>query len=444
MQTERPRLRAPDRRAAAAALAAAATAAVAAAVAGCAAPTTHGPVAPDGIEMTPVALVGGVVQTPTPTPGPSPTPRVNPTSVTPPPEPLNAAHNVGVSVYADGVGGVRMLALSPSGTDLFGTVPERNQIIVMPDRDRDGVADGVTVFDQGGLLNKPNGLAFHDGHLYVANTDGVVRYRYTDGDLAALEAPEFLVDLPGEGLNWDRSLLFGPDGEMYVAIGSSCDVCVETDIRRAAILRFEPEAGGTSLFAKGLRHPVGMAFEPLTGTLWATDAGRDGLGQDKPVEEINQIVPGADYGWPYCYGDQAHDNELRVGDDYCQGTFPPVIKLAPHSSPSGILFYASDSLTAFPAEYQGGMFVAQHGAIRKYLPTGYSIVFLPFEEGRPTGEVRSVVDGWLRPDTRRWGSPVDLVQTPDGALLVSDDGGGRVYRVYYYGPRPTATPITIP
>jgi glucose/arabinose dehydrogenase len=412
--------------------------------AACTAPTPHGPVAPDLIEMTPVALVGGVLATATPTPGPSPTPRVVATRVTPPPEPLNTVHDVGVGVFADDVGPVRMLALSPGGLDVFASVPDRNRVLVLPDRDRDGVADGVYVFEEGGMLNRPHGLAFANGHLYVANTDGIVRYPYTEGDLMARGEPELVVELPGEGLHWDRSLLFGSEGEMYVAVGSSCDVCIESDIRRAGILRFEPDAGGTTLYAKGLRHTVGLAFEPTSRTLWATDAGRDGLGQDKPPDELNQIVPGADYGWPHCYGDQKIDRQLRADKAYCKGTYPPVVQLAPHAAPHGLAFYESDTYGGFPAEYQGGLFVVQHGTVRQYLPTGYSLIFMPFADGRPTGEVWPVVDGWLRPDTRRWGSPVDVIVASDGALLVSDDGGGRVYRVFYHGPPPTATPITIP
>jgi len=408
--------------------------------AGCATATPRWPVVPDAIEHTPASLVAGVAATATGTPGPSPTPEVIATRVVPPPEPLNTAQHVGVGLYADEVGPVRMMALAPNGLDVFVSVPSLDRILVLPDRDRDGVADATFVYAQGDAdgLNYPHGLAFDDGYLYVANTDGVVRFRYDVDDIKARGRAEFLVELPGGGIHNDRSLLFGPEGEMLVTVGSSCNVCLEDDFRRASILRFEPDGRATRL-AHGLRHSVGLAIEPTTGSLWATDVGRDGLGQHEPPDELNLIVAGADYGWPYCYGDNVFDAELGGSRDACEGTFPPVVKLSAHAAPHGIAFYEGD---AFPQRYHGGLFLAQHGLVGQYLPTGHSLVFLPFENGMPTGELWPVVDGWLRPDTRRWGSPVDVLEMPDGALLVTDDGGGRVYRVFYDGPPPTATPFT--
>jgi glucose/arabinose dehydrogenase len=420
-------------RAAAAVLAAAVPMLVAT---GCASPTPVPPVAPGRELGTPVGLAGGVLPTATMTPGPSPTVVAESTIVTPAPEPLRLPDRFGVGVFAEGLTGARMMAVAPNG-DVFVTIPPRDQIVVLPDRTGDGVADGIHLFATGPGLNKPNGLAFWGGGLYVANTDGIVRFPYAPGDLVATGPATQVVTLPGEGLNGLHSLLVGPDGLLYVGIGSSCDVCAEADERRASILRIAPDASEVVLFARGLRHPAGLATSPDTGAIWVTDSGREGLGQALPPEELNRLSAGASYGWPYCFGDRVPDPTVGGGANLCDETIGPAVSFSAHSAPQGIAFYTARQ---FPARYQRGLFVAQQGTYDQYLPTGSSVVFVPFANGEPTGLVEGFLEGWLMPDTRRWGRPVDVVVAPDGALLVSDEGGGRIYRVYYYGPQPTATP----
>jgi glucose/arabinose dehydrogenase len=307
----------------------------------------------------------------------------------------------------------------------------------MPDRDGDGVADEVAVFAEGGFLNRPHGLAFRSGWLYVANTDGLVRFAYERDRLEASEAEPLGIALPGAGQHWTRSLAFDRDGRMYVSVGSSCDVCAEGDARRAAILRLGAAGEEAAIHARGLRNAVGLAFHPVTGELWVTENGRDGLGDDLPPDEINRIVAGGNYGWPNCYGDGILDPILGAQAADCAGSIGPAVSLPAHSAPLGLAFYTG---TMFPEEYWGDLFVAYHGSIHRSLPTGYKVVRVPFANGQPAGGAEDFVWGWLRRDTRRWGRPVDLIVAPDGALLVSDDAGGRVYRVYYARPKPTPTP----
>jgi glucose/arabinose dehydrogenase len=245
------------------------------------------------------------------------------------------------------------------------------------------------------------------------------------------------VVLPGEGQHALHSLVIDPDGTIYVGVGSSCNVCSEEDCRRASVLRFAADGSEAVHFASGLRNPSGIALDPTSGAVWVTDAGREGLGQFLPPEELNQLGAGLDFGWPYCFGNRVPDPTVGGGDEICALTEGPRIELIAHSNPSGLAFYSGDS---FPEMYDGGVFVALHGSLDEYLPTGVSVVFLPFESGQPTGEVVGFVEGWLMPDTRRWGIPADVAMAPDGTLFISDEGAGRIYRVYYGGSRATATP----
>jgi glucose/arabinose dehydrogenase len=343
----------------------------------------------------------------------------------------------GVGVFAEDTGPVRFMAYSPTG-DLFVTVPAHDRVLVLPDEDHDGVSDKILIFAEGAGLNYPHGLAFRPGWLYVANTDSVIRYPYERGDIRARTEPELVVPLPGGPKHRTRTILFGPDRRMYVSIGSSCNVCAEEDERRATVMRFEVDGGGAALFARGLRNAVGLAVNPTTGELWATENGRDGMGDDLPPDELNRLVAGANYGWPYCFGNQVVDPDMGREELLCQGTVAPAVEFQAHSAPLGLAFYTGDQ---FPEEYHGDLFVAYHGSWDRSIPTGYNVVRVPFEDGYPSAPTQGFVHGWLRRDTRRWGRPVDIVVSPDGSLMVSDDAGERVYRVFYAPPRVPPTRI---
>jgi glucose/arabinose dehydrogenase len=327
-----------------------------------------------------------------------------------------------IETFASGLGAPRMMAVSPSG-DLFASVPSRGQIVTLPDRDRDGRADRVVVYAGG--LDRPHGVAFFRGFLYAAETGAVVRFPYRPGDLAG-GRPEVVVrDLPSGGGHWTRTIAFGPDGKMYVSVGSSCNVCEERDPRRAAILQFDPDGTGGRIFARGIRNAVGITVHPQTGELWATNNGRDWLGDDFPPDTVLVVKERAHYGWPYCNGRQVPDPEFGR-PDFCKSTALPAVEIQAHSAPLGLSFYTGG---VFPAEYRENLFVALHGSWNRTVPTGYKVIRIPMQGGGP-GPPQDFAAGWLQGD-RAWGRPVDVITGKDGALYVSDDRAGAIYRISY-------------
>lgn len=339
-----------------------------------------------------------------------------------PPHPIQLPPGFHLAVYADGLPGVRFMALSPKG-DLTVSRPSRGQVLVFPDRNRDGRPDRMSVFATD--LARPHGVAWRDGALYVAETGAVQRLVDDDGDLVADRKQLVTDDLPAGGMHWTRTLGFGPDGAMYVSAGSDCNACVEDDARRAAIMRFKPDGTGREIYARGLRNAVGFAWHPATRELWATDNGRDWLGNSQPPEELNRIRYGGHYGWPQCYGDRQPDPGLG-SEAFCADTLPPAVTFPAHWAPLGIAFYTGKQ---FPAEYRHDAFVAFHGSWNRLPPAGYKVVRVRFWNGQPAG-YEDFATGWLR-GAQSWGRPVDLLTAPDGALFLTDDAGGRIYRITY-------------
>jgi glucose/arabinose dehydrogenase len=227
---------------------------------------------------------------------------------------------------------------------------------------------------------------------------------------------------------------FGPDGKLYVAVGSSCNFCLESDDRRAAITVYDADGSNRTLFARGLRNAVGLAWHPLTGELWATDNGGDGLGDNDPPEEVNIVAAGTDYGWPDCVAQQRGvrwGNQARP--DRCGATHAPEVEMQAHSAPLGISFYTGDQ---FPLSFRNDALVAFHGSWNRSTPTGYKVVRIRTADGRATGVVEDFLWGFLNPETRtESGRPVQAITGPDGSVYVSDDETGNIYRVEYKGPR---------
>lgn len=312
-----------------------------------------------------------------------------------------------------------MLAISPSGK-IYLSLTQAGKVVVLPDENHDGVADQVVTFAQG--LDLPHGLAFYAGYLYVAETGRVIRYRL-QGDMPAGPAEVVIPNLPRGAGHFTRTLGFGPDGKLYVSIGSSCNVCLETDPRRAAIVRYNPDGTGEEIYARGLRNAVSFVWRPGTQELWATDMGRDWLGDDFPPDELDLVRQGADYGWPYCNGDRVPDPDFG-SPQRCAATIPPMLGFQAHSAPIGLRFCDACSM---PAPYRGQLFVAFHGSWNRSIPTGYKVVVVPFSDGKPTGYY-DFVTGWLT-GSQAWGRPVDIIFGPDGAMYISDDRAGAVYRI---------------
>ena len=330
-----------------------------------------------------------------------------------------------IEVFARDVGGARGLAVDPNGVVVV-SIPSTGRVVALPDRVGSGQAtQAVTILKD---LHLPHGLAFARGYLYVAETGRIVRYRYHAPTLAALDPTVVVQGLPSGAHHWTRSIAFGPDGKLYVAIGSSCDVCEERDPRRAAIVRYDADGSGEQIFATGLRNPVGLGFHPTTAALWTTVNERDWAGGGAPPDYVTEIRQGAAYGWPRCFAERrAFFRDPTIADSRdCDGMTLPTLELPPHAAPLGLVFYTAEQ---FPSEYRNNLFVALHGSRAGLPASGYKIARVRFRAGR-AGAVEDFSSGW-RQDDRVMGRPVDLVVGRDGSLYVSDDHADRIHRVTY-------------
>ncbi|OLC11303.1 MAG: hypothetical protein AUH41_00875 [Gemmatimonadetes bacterium 13_1_40CM_66_11] len=322
-----------------------------------------------------------------------------------------------VSVFAANLPGVRYLTLGP-GNAVYASEPGEGAVVKLTDSNHHGAADSPVVVASG--VRGAFGIAFRGDTMFVAGEGELVRF-----DPGA-RAPVTLMRLPSGGHS-TRTILFGPDGKLYVAVGSSCNLCEERDSMRAAVTQFNPDGSGGHIFARGLRNTVGMAFNPTTGELWGGNNDRDNLGDDLPPEHINIIKDGRNYGWPECYLPGKPNPEYGSAD--CSRVEPPTITIQAHSAPLGFVFYAG---TQFPREYRGDAFVTLHGSWNRSVPTGAKVVRVQVDSGgRRAVGVEDFIVGWQRPDGTRWGRPVGLLVMPDGSLLVSDDYGGKIWRVSY-------------
>ncbi|OPY25211.1 MAG: Glucose / Sorbosone dehydrogenase [Methanomethylovorans sp. PtaU1.Bin073] len=338
-----------------------------------------------------------------------------------------------IEVFADGLGdsllsypglapGPRMMLIK-NGT-LMVSIPNKGLVAVLPDKDGDHKADSVSVFIDG--LNQPHGLDYYSGWFYIAEENRLIRVKDTNNDFVAeKETIEVLMDNIPTGGHSTRTVKVY-NGSLYMSMGSSCNVCYEKDARRAAIMRCDLDGTNFTVFASGMRNAVGMAFHPLTGQLYATENGRDWLGDDLPPDEINLVEEGEDYGWPICYGKNIHDTDFDNNTyilDPCEDCIPSLVDLQAHSAPLGLNFYYDNS---FPEEYQGNLFVCFHGSWNRREPTGYKVVRVNMTDLN----INDFATGWLQ-NNSILGRPVDVVVSDDGSLFVSDDNQGRIYRIYY-------------
>ena len=348
---------------------------------------------------------------------------------------LNVPQGFQISVYASGLQSPRLMAYSPDG-DLYATVTSAGRVVRLADKNNDGVADDAQTFAEG--LNGPHGIAFRDGWVYIGNYDQVIRLKDTNGDGRADQKEIVVADLPKGGGHATRTIGFGPDGKLYVAAGSSCNVCEETDPRRAAISVYDADGKNGRVYASGLRNAVGFVWQPGTSQMYGVVNNRDNLGDDTPPEIAAQVTDGANFGWPYCYGDRIWDKDFgKKSADYCASVTLPAIKMQAHSAPLGLRFYDG---TQFPAALQGALFMGFHGSWNRSTPTGYKVVYAGFD---PTTKkpltrdgTKDFVTGWLPAATgsdSAWGRPVDVIVAKDGSLLISDDRAGAIYRVAYTG-----------
>ena len=330
-----------------------------------------------------------------------------------------------IQTFASGLGSPRLMVLDPQGTILV-SIPSQGRVVALPDSAGRGKADAnVTVVDG---LDQPHGLAFKNGDLYIAETGRVLRLRYDPQTRRATQAIVIVPRLPTGGGHWTRTLAFGPDGRLYVSVGSSCNVCREQDPRRAAIVSYNADGSDERLFATGMRNAVGLTIHPTTGALWATVNERDWRGDDVPPDYVTEVKDGASHGWPDCMtvnGKALPDQSFARGAR-CEGVTPPTLEVQAHSAPIGLAFYTGRQ---FPAEYQGDLFVAFRGSWNRSIPTGYKVVRVRFQHGKPA-RLEDFATGWLR-DQRVVGRPVDVIVGRDGALYLSDQGAAQIYRISY-------------
>ena len=395
-----------------------------------------------------------------------------------------------VTSYAE-IRSPRMMVYAPNG-DLFVSSPGTNTITVLRDANSDGVFEAQNVFAQGapppprgsgpppqggaragvpgrgaggpppgfgrgrgappvlgadapacapppefavrgpGTLQAPFGIAFHDGYLYVGNTASLVRYKYANGDLQAQGEPEKLLDLPAGGHS-TRNVLFNRAGtKMYIAVGSQSNNDAGEDCRRAAILEFNPDGSGYRVYASGIRNPVGLALQPGTDTIWTAMNERDNLGDDLVPDYATSVRDGGFYGWPYSYiGSNYDPRYIGSFPDLVKRAIVPDVLLPAHAAALGITFYTG---TQFPQRYRNGGFVALHGSWNRSVASGYKVVFFPMANGRP-GPIEDFLTGFLASDglgdtpIEQWGRPVGVTVARDGALLVSDDSGNRIWKI---------------
>ncbi len=366
-----------------------------------------------------------------------------------------------IETYAEGFACPRFMTLGPSGealvSDSFRAVTP-SQSVLQPPGPPDPPIGSVYILTGPNRrrklidnLYRPYGLAFWHGYLYVAEAEAVKRYKY-DSNSESVGPGQQVIELKGLApFHWTRNLLFDRSGnKLYVAIGSGSNHNIGEDPRRAAISRYNPDGTGGEIFASGLRNPIGLRWYPGTDTLWAAGQERDELGDDLVPDFFTHIQPKGFYGWPYAYIG-SHEDPANSGfnlfkhlikhpqalpqvpqiSDLVKNSIVPDVLLGAHVAVLDFVFYTGQQ---FPPEYRGGAFLAFHGSSNRSKRVGYSIAFVPFKDGRPCGPARDFLTGWmLSPDRDEvWGRPVGLLHLPDGGLLISDDGGRKIWRVTYH------------
>lgn len=330
-----------------------------------------------------------------------------------------------ISVFAE-VPNARSMCWGSKGTLFVGNRDE-DKVYAVKDIDNDGIADQRYIISE--KLNKPNGVAFRNGSLYVAEINRILRFDDIENKLDNPPAYVVVYDkFPDKEHHGWKFIAFGPDDKLYVPVGAPCNVCDEKDSIFASITRMNPDGTGLEIFAKGIRNSVGFAWHPDTKELWFTDNGRDDMGDDMPSCELNHAPhKGMHFGFPYCHQGDVLDPEFGKGKN-CADYTPPVQKMGPHVAPLGMRFYTGNM---FPDEYKKQIFIAQHGSWNRSQFIGYRVMVVKLDATGKVVDYLPFATGWLGENNKVIGRPVDVEIAADGALLVSDDSRGAIYRISY-------------
>jgi glucose/arabinose dehydrogenase len=319
-----------------------------------------------------------------------------------------------IGIFAQELYKARDLQLSPGGT-LLVAVQDRGQVVALPDKNADGSADANKVIVDG--LRNAHGLAFYKNRLFVASETAINRYDWDESSLSISHAKTIL-QLPTGGRHVTRSLVFDASGNLYVSLGSTCDVCIEKHPWIAAVIKTNADGASPQIFAKGLRNAVFLTY--YDSKVWGTEMGRDFLGDDLPPEEVNELKQGRDYGWPYCYGNRVPDGKFSADvGTRCAATEAPRFTMPAHTAPLGLRFIESDQF----AGWRGELLVGQHGSWNSSVPVGYKVVRIT-----EAGKVEDFITGFIQGSDAA-GRPVDLEFDREGSLYLSDDKAGVVYKI---------------
>ena len=328
-----------------------------------------------------------------------------------------------INVYAE-VPNARSITLSPSGVLYVGNRAE-DKVYAVTDDNKDGKADKVYTIASG--LNTPNGVAFKNGNLYIATISSILKLENIEASLAAPPQPKVVYDkFPTDEHHGWKFISFGPDGKLYVPVGAPCNICKSENPVYASITRMNDDGTGFEIFANGIRNSVGFAWHPVTKQIWFTENGRDMMGNDVPSDELNTAaVAGMHFGYPYCHEGNIPDPEVGKGKN-CSDFTAPVQKLGAHVAALGMRFYTGNM---FGADYLNRVFIAEHGSWNRTEPVGYKLTSVSLDETGKSVANNTFAEGWLQPDGKVLGRPVDVEIMQDGSMLVSDDYSGVIYRV---------------
>lgn len=332
-----------------------------------------------------------------------------------------------ISIYADNVPNARSLALGDNGVVFVGSGRE-GKVYAIQDKDQDGIAEQRYIIAE--KLTMPNGVAYKDNSLYVAEISRIIRFDHITQQLSQPPKPSIVFDqFPTDIHHGWKYLRFGPDNKLYTAVGAPCNICKPDKDIYASLVRLNADGSQFEVIAHGIRNTVGFDWQPDTQALFFTDNGRDYLGDDSPPDELNHwSTKGEHFGYPYCHGGDIPDPEFGV-DKKCKDFTPPAWKFKAHIAPLGLRFYQGQQ---FPAEYKNQLFVAQHGSWNRTEPQGYRVALVKFNHEQAISE-QDFISGWLNKDGEVLGRPVDILTLPNGSLLISDDKLGVIYKVSYQG-----------